>query len=218
MSVICRYCDVSALSDADLFLRGMKALPWQTRRESIMRLRFDKDRRLSLGAGLLAAYALRQAGAECFDLWQTENHKPFLAAHPEIHFNLSHSGKLAVCAVSDQPVGVDVEELRQSPAGVAQHCFQPRELAWMNASRDRDLAFFRLWTRKESFLKLSGIGLGRSMNSFSVLPGENMEDGAVFTEWEKEEHLICVCAAGQQTAALRKCPVSLLIPEDTTAL
>ena len=38
--------------------------------------------------------------------------KPYLAAHPGIEFNISHSGLYVVVAVSDVPVGIDVEEVQ----------------------------------------------------------------------------------------------------------
>ena len=51
-----------------LFSRGLSLLPWEERREQVMRFRFAKDRRLCLGAGLLLAYALCRAGASG-ELW-----------------------------------------------------------------------------------------------------------------------------------------------------
>ena len=38
--------------------------------------------------------------------------KPYLAGHPEIHFNISHSGGYGVCAISSMPCGVDIQEKR----------------------------------------------------------------------------------------------------------
>ena len=104
----CYYYDVSALSSAERFEQALASLPWEERREKILRYRFEKDRRLSLGAGLLAAYALREAGAEDLALQTGEYGKPELLFYPNIRFNLSHSGTLAVCAVSDRPVVVYV--------------------------------------------------------------------------------------------------------------
>ena len=193
MSVICWYCDVQPLSDPLLFSRGLSLLPWEERREQVMRFRFDKDRRLCLGAGLLLAYALCRAGASDLSLRCLPNGKPMLANDPNIHFNLSHSGILAVCAVSDHPVGVDVEPIQNAVSEVAAMCFQSAEQEWMKASDHPDYAFTRLWTRKESYLKLSGEGLSRSPESFCVLPGKDAPKGARFSELEEMGHLICVC-------------------------
>ena len=121
MNTKCYYYDVSGLSSPERFARELASLPWEERRERILRYRFEKDRRLSLGAGLLAAYALREAGAEDLTLQTGENGKPELLSYPDIHFNLSHSGTIAVCAVSDRPVGVDVEFLGRPHRELARH-------------------------------------------------------------------------------------------------
>ena len=204
MCVQCWYYDVTELTDPVRFTKAMEALPWETRREKILRYRMEKDRCLSLGAGLLAAYALRQAGASDLTTVLLENGKPVLRAHPEIHFNLSHSGSLAVCAVSDCPVGVDVETIRVCRQRVAERCFQPKELAWLDSAPDRDLAFVRLWTRKESFLKRTGEGLSVSLRSFSVLPDDESAAGIAWAERQVTQHWISVCTADGQTVSFRQ--------------
>ena len=193
MRVLCRYYDVAELTDPVRFSEALTALPWQARREKVLRYRLDQDRRLCLGAGLLAAYALRQAGASDLTLSLLENGKPVLLHHPDIHFNLSHSGRLAVCAVSDTPVGVDVEPIGASRKEIETVCFHPQETAWMDSEPDRDLAFARLWTRKESFLKLSGAGLSVPPNTISVRPGASPPGGIVWREHIAAHHLIQVC-------------------------
>lgn len=190
----CRYYDVTELADPVLFESGMAALPWAERRENVMRFRFGRDKRLCLGAGLLAAFMLRQEGAEDLSLVFSENGKPSLAAYPDIHFNLSHSGTLAVCAVSDRPVGVDTEALAPFLPDVASLCFQPGEMDWLSHQPDTGLAFTRLWTRKESWLKYLGTGLSLPAISFSALPGESPAEGVTLTEYAAGDYRICVCA------------------------
>ena len=107
MLTVCWYCDVRPLSDPELFAAGLSGLPWEERREKVSRFLFEKDRRLCLGAGMLLAHALREAGAADLRLSTMPEGKPVLADRPDIHFNLSHSGTLAVCAVSGLPVGAN---------------------------------------------------------------------------------------------------------------
>ena len=45
-------------------------------------------------------------------LARTERGKPYFPQFPGLHFNLSHSGQLTLCALSHLPVGVDIEQLR----------------------------------------------------------------------------------------------------------
>jgi 4'-phosphopantetheinyl transferase len=87
--------------------------------------------------------------------------KPFLPAHPDIHFSLSHSGSWILCAVHGTRVGVDVEEqgrLRDMPA---EQLMSPAELECWKALpvSGRLAACYRLWTLKESILKAAGSGL-----------------------------------------------------------
>ena len=193
MSVICWYWDVSLLADPGLFSKGMSALPWAERREKVMRFRYEKDRRLCLGAGLLAAWALRRAGADNLSMTMGKYGKPGLKMHPGIHFNLSHGGNLVVCAVSDVPVGIDVETGHRYDPGVTARCFQPDEIALIKNAPDPDKAFTRMWVRKESLLKRMGTGLSCPPASVSVLPGKAAKDGSAFSEWERQGHMICVC-------------------------
>lgn len=87
--------------------------------------------------------------------------KPYFAAHPEAHFNLSHSGAWILCAVHDAPVGVDVEQ--EAPERMDTHTFMSPQEALRHSQlkrEDRPNHFFRLWTLKESLLKAAGTGLG----------------------------------------------------------
>ena len=195
--VRCRYYDVGGLADPARFAAGMEALPWLERRERAMRFRFGKDQRLCLGAGLLCARMLRAAGVGDLSIERGTFGKPYLAQRPDVHFNVSHSGTLVVCAVGEAPVGADVETRGGYDAGVAQMCFQGDELDWLAAEPDVDYAFTRLWTRKEAYLKLLGTGLSKPANSFSALPGERVGDGVVFWEHDVGPHHICVCTREQ---------------------
>jgi 4'-phosphopantetheinyl transferase len=108
-------------------------------------------------------------------LSRTESGKPFVADAP-LAFNLSHSGPLAVCAVTRAGVvGVDIEAMRrvEDADGIVAHFFAPAEIAEYNrhAGESRLATFFRLWTRKEAYLKATGEGLTRPLNTFDVANG-----------------------------------------------
>lgn len=103
--------------------------------------------------------------------------KPYLPGGPS--FNVSHSADAVVVAVADKGrVGVDVERVRpvQRMAGVAARKFAPAEQAWFAAAGtgadadERNVAFFRIWTRKEAFAKALGRGLAAPFRSFAVAP------------------------------------------------
>ena len=91
----------------------------------------------------------------------TAEGKPFLADHPRVAFNLSHSGEWVACAIGAAPLGVDVEVARPMddlPASQVMSAVElDRFLALDADSRVDD--FYRLWTLKESVLKALGTGL-----------------------------------------------------------
>lgn len=103
--------------------------------------------------------------------------KPALA-HPagQLEFSLSHAEGYAACAVTGgDAVGMDLEVVRpvQDFAAVAARFFSARENEDLLAlpESDRLRAFFECWTRKEAFLKATGDGLARPLDSFSVTLG-----------------------------------------------
>jgi 4'-phosphopantetheinyl transferase len=88
--------------------------------------------------------------------------KPYVPGDP-VHFNLSHSGGVALIAVADEPVGVDVEACgpTRDALAIARRFFTPEEAGALArlAPPERDRAFLRVWTRKEAILKARGLGL-----------------------------------------------------------
>lgn len=120
--------------------------------------------------------------------------KPYLKHFPGVQFNLSHSGPYGVCALSDTPVGVDVELIRPLVRDVAKRFFTETEQAWL--SRRPPEEFFRLWTRKESFTKALGKGLTLPLDSFSVLDEVLYHAGTAwyFSSYPLEDGCLTLCA------------------------
>ncbi len=88
-----------------------------------------------------------------------------------LHFNLSHSGSLALLGLGGQGrIGVDVEQSAPLPAELLA-MLAPAEAALISAAEapDRAAAFFDCWTRKEAFAKATGLGLSLPFESFDVL-------------------------------------------------
>jgi len=102
-----------------------------------------------------------------------ERGKPSLRGEPELQYNLSDSGELGLLAVSRSgPVGVDVELPRRvaSLEAIARRFFAPQELQALleYAPDQRPLAFRRIWTRKEAYLKALGEGIAGGLAGFVV--------------------------------------------------
>lgn len=103
--------------------------------------------------------------------------KPSLRGH-QWEFNMSHSGDLALIAISQEcKVGVDVERIRSGISShvIAQQYFSKSEVAELQSLplEQRESAFFTCWTRKEAYIKAQGLGLSLPLESFDVSLGPN---------------------------------------------
>ena len=103
--------------------------------------------------------------------------RPYLAGRP-LEFNLSHSGDVALLAVTSPEdtllLGVDVENASR-PVDcelLSSRFFHPYEVAHLRRQDFSSSAFFRIWTAKESYLKALGTGLRRALDSFNVVDSE----------------------------------------------
>jgi 4'-phosphopantetheinyl transferase len=90
-----------------------------------------------------------------------------------LEFNLSHSGDLALVAITrERKIGVDVEKVRTGISAeiIGGHYFSKTEMAELQALpvEQREAAFFLCWTRKEAYIKAQGMGLSLPLESFDV--------------------------------------------------
>lgn len=91
---------------------------------------------------------------------RTDRGKPYFPDYPDLHFNLSHTRGFSLCALSDAPVGVDVEAIRPRKERLWQYCLTGEEWAAFQAQKGGWPDFYRLWTLKEAWCKCTGEGLG----------------------------------------------------------
>ncbi len=135
------------------------------RREQALRFRHELGQKLCTAAFLLLCDGLREEyGITEPPLFEYgDNGKPFLVGHPGIHFNLSHCPQAAICALSSHPIGIDVESIRSYKESVARYTMNDEEMRQITTSPRPDIAFIRLWTKKEALLKLVGTGIRKDM-------------------------------------------------------
>jgi 4'-phosphopantetheinyl transferase len=128
----------------------------------------QKDQRLSLGAEILLNHALSKIGI-LDPLFETDDHgKPFLI-NQSVHFNLSHSEKYVACAVSDFPVGVDIEQVHMIDLDIADNYFSNSEYEYLRNKKDKTTAFFELWVLMESYMKMKGMGFQLPPDDISII-------------------------------------------------
>ena len=86
--------------------------------------------------------------------------RPYLPAHPDFDFNISHTDGLVACvaAVGGGRVGVDVERKGAVDITEFRRVFTAREYDRLNPLPDPTDEFYRLWTRKEAVMKADGRG------------------------------------------------------------
>lgn len=109
---------------------------------------------------LLACAMERELGMESLPTMErTPKEKPFFPAHPDIHFNVSHSENLGLCALDETPVGVDIQLMTPRRTGFLDKICSPDQRIWLKERGDSMEAFALLWCLKESFVKQQGTGL-----------------------------------------------------------
>lgn len=182
------YSDISSLkTEGDYPLSAY-------RRERLSGITDELSRTQAVGAELLLVYAAVKLGYTApLDIAAGKDGKPYVA-DGSFCFNLSHSGSYAACAVSDRPVGIDIQTVVSCSNGVARRCFSEAELHELESAPDKDAAFTRLWARMESRAKLSGMGIAfhRGMSDVRGDHDENVH----LTELQRDGFVIaCACAS-----------------------
>jgi len=164
---------------------------------------FDRDSRLFVTAHAALRRILGAAvgvAPERLAFELEEHGRPRLAGGGP-SFSLSHSGDRALVALGDvdrgdgggaQRIGVDVERFRDGidVERFAARNFTPFERAELAAlhGAERLRGFFRVWTRKEAYIKALGKGLHHPLQSFDVTTGADarfaaLRDGEPHGEW-----------------------------------
>lgn len=145
--------DADALKDRDCYERiyGMLGAERKKKADGITN---EEKKRQSVAAGWL----LCQAG-RIF-----EQEMDGVRKQAPCFTNLSHSGSLAACIVSDKEVGIDLEAVWKVREKTVVTCFTDKEreqLFKAGSERARAELFTEIWTRKESAAKLTREGISR---------------------------------------------------------
>lgn len=163
------------------------------RRDYAAKYKQSADRIRSLAVATLLGIALKQEGYIDIlpaEFTHDEKQKPVLSSqlvditkiekegkneevnikHDSPCFSLSHAGDYVAVAVDTLPVGIDIERNRPYKASLAKRYFSKEE-------QELPLPFTQIWTLKESFLKVTGMGLSFGLDTFSVIRDPNETAG-----------------------------------------
>jgi 4'-phosphopantetheinyl transferase len=201
METISTFSELTALDGASIHVWGveiarllnrleeLRSFLCLTEMEKAARFRREADRQSSIAArGALRILLSGYMGIPAADIEfsYSENGKPHVQ-DSDINFSVSHSGEWVVLAIGkNRNVGVDVEMIRRGMdvMAIASRYFTPEECSLIENASDMHAVFFRLWARKEAYVKAAGSALFRELSSFSVPNGDGEKDGWHFRSLE----------------------------------
>lgn len=157
------------LEDEHVFQKKLRQVS-KGRREKVLKCKVREEQKRSLAAGLLLEDVLKSRGFDAEEIEADEKGKLYLPGVKDFFFSISHSGDYAACGVCDVPVGVDIQQKREAKVTIANRffCKEEAERIEKQPLEKRDDLFFRYWTGKESYLKLTGKGIFQALDSFLV--------------------------------------------------
>lgn len=176
----------------------------EERREKILRKNHLEGRKEALGAGLLLKEVLVRFGHTQEEIRINENGKPEIEG---FHFNLSHSHEMAVCVVGEDEVGCDVEKVGAFRENVEKRICSERERVYLEgfSGDERTREFYKVWTRKESYVKMTGEGIRFPLCQVEFLQGEIYRKGQPLPwnlrEYEWGEYVLSICAKEKEFAS-----------------
>ena len=150
----------------------LKFLPHEMINE-IIRFRNHEDRRLKLfGRLLIRKYYEDQHLKFDWLEWQVSPEgKPYYKNGSK-KFSISHSGDYVTVAFSDQEIGTDIEKLTNFDIMTVLSYLHPKEAECIENTSYSEDAFFKIWTRKEAYLKAIGRGIIDGLSNENCLLDE----------------------------------------------
>ena len=169
------YGNIQLVSDQQTFEKWLNKVDSQ-RREKVLRCKNELDKSRSLLAGVLLQFGVENDRSE-----------------KQIFYSISHSGEYVICVLSDRNVGVDIENNLRSVFSegkeeqldkIAKKCLTLGEQIHYETSEEDTKAdlLLKYWTRKESYSKAIGKGLGID---FSTIDTKKMDD-LYWSDWLEE--------------------------------
>lgn len=142
-----------------------------------------------------------------YSIAKTELGKPYFADCTDIHFNLSHSGDYAVCAMADKEIGVDIQQWKKiTNSGIIRRLLNEKETDAYERLSDveKEKHLFTLWAVKEAYVKYIGAGLSKDLRALyvdfvagNVVDEETGNACEFFCKDVFAKYAIAVCKAGE---------------------
>lgn len=129
-----------------------------------------------------------------------EHGKPYIDGYSEWQFNISHTLGMIAVAVSEKPIGIDIEKIQKQDLRIAERFFTSPECNYINEAEsdaEKNKRLLEVWTKKEAYIKFTGEGMSRPISSFNVfdIPAKNQ---TIFLD----EYILSVCCSNQADSKL----------------
>jgi len=173
------------------------------RKEKVHNIKNHAERSRSIYAGLLLRHAYFMAGHADFEsvkMKKGEHGKPYIEGCFDFCYSLSHSGEWVLCAADEREVGADIQQFRPYREAIAKRFFHEKEwerLVKKEDEQERKTEFYRIWTAKEAYAKLTGRGIGAGMGLTQESYRQvSSEDGTAFLKIYQTipEYPVAVCS------------------------
>lgn len=185
------YLNINEIKSKCTFEAYYECMP-NIRKKKVDSFLYFNDRCRALCSGILLMEALREKNL----LYIDENFekgrygKPYFQCAYNQYFNISHSGEWVMAVFANTEIGCDIEHIEKCDSDIVKSYFTDLEREYINKfSGDMyHYASYTIWTLKESFLKAIGVGLNKSMQTFSVVNRE----GAIKKLIQSDEKEYCL--------------------------
>ncbi len=189
------------LLQSNVYQRAWERLS-ETEQRRVSEIQTKKQRLLSLGARILLQYALAKENILQYALEIGTHGKPFLK-NRTLEFNLSHSQTSVVCVIAEEAVGIDIEEKTRTAPKQYEKIISKEEKQFLQESDHLDMDFLRIWTMKESFVKMQGERIFEKPKDIAMVQDMHLrtvweEQNCFLQRYETTDYLICVCAKQNQ--------------------
>ncbi len=148
----------------------------QERRDRILRLKNDRLKTMQLFSELTM---LEEASKDLLipvgflRIKKTPLGKPYIEGYPEYYISVSHCDGMILFASCTSPIGIDIEKRRENHEKISERFFTENECEKIKNAHVPADEFLLVWTRKESFVKMTGEGLKTPLDSFDVYEKNN---------------------------------------------
>jgi 4'-phosphopantetheinyl transferase len=164
---------------------------------------FENDRNLSILGDLLSikisAEILNKKEIEIKLKYETGG-KPYIDGE-NIFISVSHSKDIVICAVDFKPLGIDLEYVRNFKPLTMQKICNEHEIEYIGSDNQK---FFEIWTVKEAYSKLCGIGIRQIISGIFVDIENSTVEGKHFNTVTFGNYVYSIVSDSERTGGIEK--------------